>query len=197
MKLTADEIKFLESQGLSQSDVFDTSGRSPAKISATIKKAGKTLALHTPCAKGGHRLKSRYGHCVQCNPAYLAYSRRHEVAGECYVAVSSSTGLVKIGFSTDVEARDKKNSFDGYAGARDWRTVFIIEADGAARIESLAQSKLRLRAVAAEYERDGHPQVAREAFRCSALQAVNAIVSAAKELGIAVSSHWKDAGYRW
>lgn len=42
MKLTADEIKFLESQGLSGSDAFDTGDRRPAKISAAIKKAGKT-----------------------------------------------------------------------------------------------------------------------------------------------------------
>lgn len=90
--LTREEMLFLQSQGMSPGDVFDTKGRPPKAVKDEAKSAGKRLLLGAPCQAKGHRLRTRAGHCVQCDPSKIAYQRRTEVPGDVYLAVSKSLG---------------------------------------------------------------------------------------------------------
>jgi hypothetical protein len=195
--LTTRETEFLKSQGLSAADVYVTGGRSPASVKDAAKREGKLILLHTPCQAAGHRLKTRHGHCVQCDTKKIAYAKRPSQPGTVYVAVSKSKRLVKVGSAKDTLARDTKNNFDGYAGARDWVTVFKVRLDQAARVELDAQTALRVHQALITYERDGLPQTAREAFTCSASAAVDAVTRAVKARGIKPEFKWKSTSIDW
>lgn len=80
--LTKEEMRFMQSQGIAPDDVFDTKGRSPKAVKVEAKAAGKRLLLGAPCQAAGHRLRTRAGHCVQCDPSKIAYQRRTEVPGD-------------------------------------------------------------------------------------------------------------------
>src|SRR4051812_25738707 len=96
-ELTADELAFLTSQNLVPDDVFDARWMSQERWFRKIKEAGKTIALGSPCRKAGHRLRSRKGHCVQCDTSKLAFAGRHELEQYIYIAGSRRARLVKMG----------------------------------------------------------------------------------------------------
>ncbi|MDX0442480.1 hypothetical protein GOD94_27740 [Sinorhizobium medicae] len=64
--LTKSELLFLKTRGLDTNDVFDAKGRSIKDVRNEAKDLGKMLVLGVPCGSGGHRLRTRHGHCVQC-----------------------------------------------------------------------------------------------------------------------------------
>lgn len=195
--LTKEEVGFLRSQGMSADDVFDTKGRSPKAVKVEAKAAGKRLLLGSPCQAAGHRLRTRAGHCVQCDPSKIAYQHRTEVPGDVYLAVSKSLGWVKIGSSTNISQRRYKLNFDAYGGADDWKLVFYVRASDHGRLELAVHSALSRYAVEAAYIKDGQHQVSRECFKCADLVALNAIVDCAARGKHQVEQDWKNPDYLW
>jgi len=189
MDLTDDELAFLKAQELNPKDVFDWRGIPSRLRRAAIAQAGAELALGATC-KNGHRLRTRSGHCVQCDTSKLAYQKRHRKNGYVYVAHSGSLQGVKVGFSTDDSAREGKINFDAYGGASDWNVVFRIRAAEGGRLEQETHVLLSRYRRDVEYNKDGSRQQARETFDCSPLRAVDAILDAIRSGNHAIKDHW-------
>jgi hypothetical protein len=61
-----------------------------------MKGLGKLVAFGVyPCAAKGHTLRTRAGHCIQCNTANLSYLKRMNESADVYVAWSKGSKLVK------------------------------------------------------------------------------------------------------
>ena len=136
----------------------------------------------SPCKKGGHTLRTPAGHCAQCNTHALAFLRRHYEAGEVYVAVSTQTGLVKIGTGKNAHARmNTLNSF-GYGGATDWNIHCHHACNKAGRVEFLAQSTLNAHRASRTYIKTGNTVDCQELFNCSASAAAAAVEAALKQV---------------
>lgn len=195
--LTKSELLFLKTQGLAADDVFDAQGRPIKDIRGEAKALGKMLVVGVPCGSGGHRLRTRHGHCVQCKPATLGYLKRASAFGDVYIAVSPSLKWTKVGSTTNREQRFAKLNFDAYGNASDWRPVFWITAEQSGRVELDTHRKLSRYSVEATYIKDGKPQVSRECFTCPAIVALNAIVQIIQREGYKTSRHWRDERYRW
>ena len=105
-RLTVDEIRFLQGAGVPLSRVFDASGLSNQQYKFAMRSLGMWIAYGvTACQAAGHTLRTRAGHCAQCSPENISYLRRHDEAGEVYVAHSATMNLVKVGLSQDVHQR--------------------------------------------------------------------------------------------
>src|SRR5947208_2447587 len=79
--LTQDEINFLSRHGLSPEDVLDGRHLSQAGARSRAEELGKTLVLGSPCRARGHKLRTRPGHCAQCDPKKIAYQGRFSSPG--------------------------------------------------------------------------------------------------------------------
>ena len=142
-KLSRHQARFVNEQAIPLSRVFDATGMSQAAYRAAMAELDMIVAIGvSPCRKAGHTLRTRAGHCAQCNTHALAFLRRHDDPGEIYVAHSPQTSLVKVGTSKNPIARiSTLNSF-GYGGATDWRVYYRHGCAKAGRVEFIAQSKL-------------------------------------------------------
>src|SRR5258708_37936874 len=95
--LTDAEKRFLGWYGLGADDVYDARGMRGWLWKKRIREENKTVALGTPCGNGGHRLRTRSGHCVQCDPKKLAFQARHSAEQYVYIAGSGCQKLIKGG----------------------------------------------------------------------------------------------------
>jgi hypothetical protein len=78
--LTAEQIDFLNSHNISLDKVFDASGFSLSEYKVIMKDQGKQIAYNVaPCQQYGHTLRTRAGHCIQCNPAAIAFIKRNDL----------------------------------------------------------------------------------------------------------------------
>jgi hypothetical protein len=195
--LTKSELEFLNSQGLDASQVFDAKGRAPIEVKDEAKRLGKKIILGVPCAAAGHRLRTRYGHCAQCNPAHLGYQNRASVQGDVYIAVSPSLRWTKVGSTTNRDQRFAKLNFDAYGTAHDWKPVFWVTTEQSGKIELDVHRSLRRYSVEATYVKDGKPQVSRECFSCSAVVAMNAVVESIRRGRYRTSGQWMDQRHQW
>src|SRR5215212_3101491 len=103
--LRESERSFLVRIDYRPDDVFDARGMSQWLWKRRAKEAGKDIVLGSPCRKSGHRLRTRAGHCVQCDPKKLAWVLRETACGQVYVAGSLEGRLIKIGCCFDWEQR--------------------------------------------------------------------------------------------
>lgn len=81
------------------------------------------------CQKG-HRLKTRSGHCIQCNTSRIAFQRRSSNKGVIYVAICGDyckVGVVDDNFNNAEEAIHQRelrlNLEGGYGGMTGWKIV--------------------------------------------------------------------------
>ena len=128
--LTGSERNFLASYGLGPDDVFDARGMSGRLWKRRIQE-GKAIALGTPCRSEGHRLRTRAGHCVQCDPKKLVFQERNRAEQYVYIAGSLSAKLIKVGTCRDVAQREKQIRAERYGGANDWVVIFSVEVRNA------------------------------------------------------------------
>ena len=193
--LTRDEIAFLQSQNLAAADVYDGRGQSASAWKIGVRAAGLTVVLDTPCKNGGHRLRTRSGHCAQCDTSNLSYQKRHHSPGYVYIAGSRSAKLLKIGTAIDIEQRTRNLRNQAYGGIRDWVMLFTAKVENGGKTEGEAIRRLTAFRVLRTYDKDGSQQEAAEMLRTSFTKAINAIASAighekARELW--KSPQWKD-----
>ena len=65
--ISADQLRFLAANNIDIALLYDASGQSWNAWRDTMKKIGKKFAFGTSaCAAGGHTLRTRHGHCIQC-----------------------------------------------------------------------------------------------------------------------------------
>lgn len=176
--LVPGELTFLSSQGLTVDDVLDVRGPfSQIGRKRAIEHHNKALGLtDVPCIRG-HRLRTRSGHCVQCSPTALVYEKRHRQTAFVYVC-QSETGLVKIGFASDVSDRAARLCREQYASCKRWKLVFSIKTNNAGKVESEAHSLLRVYRTSKVYMKEGREVETYEAFVCSEDQAIAAVKTA-------------------
>lgn len=187
--LTDAEKRFLARYGLEPEDVFDARGMSGRLWKQRIHEEDKTFALGTPCGNGAHRLRTRAGHCVQCDPKKLAFQARHSAEQYVYIAGSASAELIKIGTCKNVPQRERQIRAESYGGASDWQVIFSIEVRNAGDIEHRARSKISQYVVVKPYWKDGVSQSGIELLRCSFSRAKEALLSVAEDAK--VGEPWK------
>lgn len=179
--LTDSELSFLRRHDLTPDDVFDGRNWRTWYWKQEAERLGKPIVLATECGKAGHRLRTRAGHCAECDPKKLAFLRRHSSTGHVYIAGSLSGKLIKIGTCGDCEQRWKQLNAEHYGGYGDWQMLFFITVERAGELEHRARGKLRRHAVTSSYFKDGFSQEATELLRCSYKQASDAILDALGE----------------
>jgi hypothetical protein len=164
--LTKEEKDFLLDQGLQYSDVFDARGMRRSDAQGKMRDLGKGFMLGSKCNAAGHRLRTRAGHCIQCDTSKIAYERRHRNKGTVYLAYSESMSLVKIGSTTDVERRIYSLNYQSYGGANDWVVVDCANTAEMGLLERQIQDRLSKYKVKGIYIKGGKSQSAAEIFRC-------------------------------
>jgi hypothetical protein len=129
--LTLEQIEFLKNQKISESMIFDASGLSANGRKEAMELLEKDFYFGgAQCAKGGHTLRTKAGHCIQCSTAKIAYQLRSRAAGYIYLAISSSTSLVKVGFST-LHPQDRGAFLrrEAYGNLKDWDVKCVYHAE--------------------------------------------------------------------
>lgn len=169
--LSDDQLHFLMSQGIPLSQVFDATGLTRSQYKEKMRELGMLVALGTtPCTAGGHTLRTRSGHCIQCGTHNLAFLKRFEEPGFVYVLTSPTKRLVKVGTTGEVQQRLKSLRGYGYGGASDWELSFSLYSEKAGRVECQVHERLAQWRVHAKYWRDGASVDCQELFfmrRCS------------------------------
>ncbi|HNQ27481.1 MAG TPA: aminotransferase class I/II-fold pyridoxal phosphate-dependent enzyme, partial [Aquaticitalea sp.] len=67
-ELTESQIAFLKKYNFGMEDMFDAKGLTTIEYMARMKAEGKRIAYNAdPCKKEGHTLRTKSGHCAQCN----------------------------------------------------------------------------------------------------------------------------------
>ncbi len=198
--LTVAELNFLKSQNLTAKDVYDGRNQSAAVWKAEVRAAGLTLVLGTPCKNGGHRLRTRSGHCVQCDTSKLSYQNRHNAPGYIYIAGSRSARLLKIGTAIDIDQRTHNLRHQAYGGIGDWEMLFTVKVENGGKTEGDALSRLTRFKVIQTYDKDGSLQDAVELLQTSFTKAINAIAAAIGESKVTrlwKSPLWKDYDFKY
>ena len=183
-KLTKIQLNFIKKMEINVEDLFDASDLKSSEWKRQMKELGKLVAFGvTPCIAKGHSLRTRAGHCIQCNTAVLAYHRRYSDAGDVYVAWSQNGQMAKIGCAKNAYLRLESLIEAGYGGQRDWTLKLIYECLEAGAIENTAHDSLRRYALKGiTYLRDGVQQECTELFKCTLRQAKAALEKGVKML---------------
>jgi len=167
--LTEEQRQFLFRYNIPLSDVFDASGFNRVAVyQAKMKELGIGFAFGTsPCQRGGHTLRTRKGHCIQCSPANISYFNRFRENGYVYIAQSRSTARIKVGMTTDLLERGRQLNIYSYGGVRDWQISATAWTNRAGEVECKTQDRLKNYAVLANYFKAGDQIDCREIFSCS------------------------------
>lgn len=173
--LTEVELAFLISQNLTAEDVYDARGQKAKDWKNAAQDLDKPVILGSPCMKGNHRLRTRAGHCIQCDPKKIAYQKRHQLPGYVYVAGSPSSRILKIGTTGDMDQRVASLRGQAYGDIADWEILFRVWVANAGMVEGRAQALLRRFKISRTYRKDGREQVASELLQATAGMAINAI----------------------
>lgn len=170
------ERDFLSHHQIPLSQVFDARTRPTSHCKDAMAELGAIVAVNTTaCQQGGHRMRTRAGHCIVCNPAKIAFIRRHDAPGFVYIARSRLGKLVKVGTSVDLEAREKNLNSYRYGGQKDWEIVHYRKCDKAGLHESLVQKELERFNHPGQYYKENHWQDCYELFACTEEQALSAL----------------------
>lgn len=179
---TETERAFLARHGYVPDDVFDARGYSQEGWKMLAKRAGKDVVLGSRCRKAGHRLRTRGGHCFQCDPKKIAWVVRETARGQVYIAGSLESRLIKIGSCFDWEQRLRQENAEGYGGCHDWRLLTFMTVDNMGTVERSARTKLWRYKVSRPYWKDGARQYAEEIFTCSYSLAADALAAVSQPL---------------
>jgi hypothetical protein len=181
-ELTEIELRWLGAYSLGPEDVYDARGLPKDFWQRAAKSANKPIVIGSPCRKYGHRLRTRAGHCFQCDPVKLVFQTRHSADQYVYIAGSRAQKLIKIGTSKDIPARSYKINYEQYGGASDWQILFTIRVREAGLVEELAQKRLGRthQTVWGKYFHNNIEQTGVEMVRCKFSQAKAALLAVAE-----------------
>lgn len=164
------------------SRVFDATGLTRQQAIKAMSVDKEIVMVNgLKCSKdSSHVLRTRYGHCVECNAAVLAMQARKRTEGYTYLAGSRATKLLKIGMSIDTDAREARLNHLRYGGASDWVILAVARSDKAGLVEYQAQQELAPHFVDGSYHKDGRTQSCYELFNCSHGVALEALKRAVR-----------------
>jgi hypothetical protein len=189
MDLSDNELWFLRRVGLSADDVYDGRGESKDGREWAAKQAGKLLVLGPRCRAAGHRLRTRSGHCAQCDTRKIAYQQRYNSSGYVYIAGSLNGRIIKVGTAQDITQRQRQLRAEQHGGYSDWYVLFSIWVNEAGRVEHDASARVTSPRYFGTYFKDNIEQTATELLQCSFSMALQAIIDVVG--GIERYSTWK------
>jgi hypothetical protein len=167
MELSEIEKTFLIKYGIDEEKIFDATGLSKAKYNDEMEGSNFLVAAGvSPCNRGGHKLRTRHGHCAICNPENLNYKKRFSESANVYIAYSVKIDLIKIGYCTSIDERQKQLQSEKYGNTSDWSIVASVYVKNAGAVESSLHSALRDKRVTKKYFKNGSDISASELFKC-------------------------------
>jgi hypothetical protein len=171
-QLSESQLQFLSEQNITLNLIFNGKGLSKSEYQEKMKLLGKLFVYNvSPCKSSGHTLRSRSGHCIQCNTAYIGFTKRSAKAGFVYIAQTKKGKLIKLGFSENVREREKSLIRTKYGEFDDWKILLGISCINAGKLEIEIKKQLEKYAQVKTYNHDGKKQVADELYRCEYSQA--------------------------
>jgi hypothetical protein len=181
MNITEEQLAFLKENNITLSKVFDATNQKREIYRKSMKALEKLIAINaTPCAKYGHTIRTRNGHCCQCNTANIAYIKRHYANGYVYIVGSQEKKVLKVGSTNNIENRVNSLNFENYASINDWELIFYYKCNDMGLIETEAHNKLQKFQVEKTYIKNGRTQIAYEIFDCNYDVCKIALVNATK-----------------
>lgn len=175
-ELTEKELDFLDKQNVSLKEVCNISGMKTKEYKVFMKDNDYLIGYGgTPCKKEGHTLRLRHGHCAQCNTQGIAITQRKSMDGFLYVAISFSTGLVKVGVSTDFSKRELKLNAQKYGSIKDWNIVFVCEGKDIGDKENRIHNEFIDYRVKKGFEKEGKTVEAQEIFKIQVFKVLTLI----------------------
>lgn len=169
-------MAFLRHHQIPLSKVFDASDHSRAEYQRVMRALDMLVAYGvTPCQRGGHTLRTRAGHCAQCNTAVLAYQLRNDGTGYVYIAYSKASRLVKVGTSGSPEARMASLNKFRYGGADDWEIHESVWCERSGEVEFAVHNALDAHRAPGQYMISSGMSECYELFSCAKSVAVKAL----------------------
>lgn len=167
-QLSQEQINFLNEQKIDLKYVFNANNLKKDEYRRIMKDLNKFIAFNvTACKAKGHTLRTRSGHCCQCDTSKIEFQKRADSKGIAYLAASLQGEIIKIGFTKAIEVRSESLNRTKYANLSDWEILFAIESESAGRIENLANSELSKYFFSINYDHENHSQESYETFHCS------------------------------
>lgn len=176
-KISPEQSQFLKAQKISPASVFDASGLSQIERKRVMTALGVSFYYGgSPCAAGGHTLRTKAGHCIQCDTSKIAYQLRNSAQGHIYIAHSKSSGYIKVGYSKE-HPQDRAAFLrnEKYGGIVDWdiRSIKFLEYD-AGKKEFEIHAALEQFQKPVIYNKNGSLVECREIFQCDLNHALEA-----------------------
>jgi hypothetical protein len=178
-ELTQEQLSFLEDHGIRFSSLFDASGMGRAAYQKAMEKDDRYFAFGVSrCKRGHHSIRTRAGHCIQCNHAAIAIVFREDVAACVYIAASPGAGLIKVGLTSDLDARRRNLNVERWSNHSDWQMLAFASCPHAGRVERSVHNQLSRWASSCEYSQAGRRHRSYEVFKCNFADARDAMLSA-------------------
>ncbi len=182
--LTREQLQFLSDQNIPLSVMFDAEGLGKEDYARLMKDSDKQFAYGvTVCKRGHETLRSRSGHCIQCDTARIEFLKRNDANRDLFVAGSISKNLIKLGNSADVDKRLESINGECYGGTSDWRLLHIAKSvprAGGAECR-IAEELEKFRVGGIFYFKGPHRQQCYDLFSCAASLAIAAFARVVPE----------------
>ena len=172
-ELTDREMIFIKSQNIDPEEIFDGRGMSNPIWKDLAKQGEFDFVLAGRCTNGGHRLKTRAGHCIQCRTSSIAFVRRENATANVYLAAAKNRSVIKIGFARRIYAREESLRQQGYGGYWDWEILCWIKTKQAGQIERAISNLFFDKRIRGHYDKGGELQEAVELIDYDTTQAIN------------------------
>jgi hypothetical protein len=190
-KLTPEQISFLKSHKISLRDMFDVSAMTKSEYMAAMDEAGQHFTFGgAPCKAARHTLRTKSGHCIQCDTSKIAFALRSSATAYVYIGGSFAEKLLKVGVTKDLNDRFAKLNDHRYGGGADWDLLAYVHTKNAGTVEFDTQEKLSPFSIAGVYIHVGREQACYELFRCPFSAAKEALIrSAPRDVKLFIKGH--------
>lgn len=177
--LSPEQRTFLAAHAIPLSLVFDASGMTRGRYQELMAQQGKQFAFGTGICNRLHRsIRSRTGHCMQCNPARIAFVLGEDAPANVYIAGSKLARLLKVGRSSDLNSRLRNLNVERWANRGDWLLLAFAHTKRAGRVERLVHGRLSSWGASCDYVQGGIWHHSHEVFRCDFADAKDALEAA-------------------
>lgn len=175
---TTSERNFMEQHNLSPDDFYDGRNQGQNERHDNAKRANKLYVLSSvPCKDGGHRLRTRSGHCIQCKTGNIKYIKRYHTSGVIYLATTSEkSNWYKVGLVEDNKEnasytlsnrQGSLNGEGGYGGVKGWKIIDHFPISGnLGKVEEMIHKELEQYSIKPLYIHSRQQQEAEELFCC-------------------------------
>lgn len=168
------EKSFMSEYGIYISDIYDGRGEGKKERHDNAKKAGCYYVIGPECREG-HRLRTRCGHCIVCNPQRANFQVRYSNGGALYLATCGNykkIGIIECrtySLKKTLNNRQRSlNSEGGYGGMDNWKiSHYFRVGNRIGEKEHKIQQSLSNKKVYLPYVHNGEHRIAQELYKCS------------------------------